>query len=50
MMPGPLGEGEETHLFGAVYDHWIADSRAMREFMQRVFVRYQGARGGIWRR
>jgi len=32
-----------THHFAAVYDHWIADSRAMRELMQRIFARYQAA-------
>lgn len=35
----PLADG--SHYFGAIYNHWIADSRAMRELMQRIFVRYQ---------
>ena len=36
----PVG-GEDSHFLAAVYDHWIADSRAMRELMQRIFVRYR---------
>jgi NRPS condensation-like uncharacterized protein len=32
---------QESHYFAAVYDHWIADSRAMRELMQRIFTRYR---------
>ncbi len=35
----PAADG--SHYFGAIYNHWIADSRAMRELMQRIFVRYQ---------
>ncbi|MGN6369308.1 MAG: hypothetical protein ACTHN5_13695 [Phycisphaerae bacterium] len=31
----------ESHYFAAVYDHWIADSRAMRELMHRIFERYR---------
>ena len=31
---------DRGHAFGAVYDHWIADSRAMRELMRRVYLRY----------
>ena len=31
----------ESHFFAAVYDHWIADSRAMRELMHRIFERYR---------
>ena len=34
-----------AHHFGAIYNHWIADSRAMRELMQRIFVRYQSPDG-----
>ncbi|MCL2645557.1 MAG: hypothetical protein FWD61_00965 [Phycisphaerales bacterium] len=30
-----------SHYFALVYDHWIGDSRAMRELMQRIFQRYQ---------
>jgi hypothetical protein len=33
--------GEESHYLAAVYDHWIADSRAMRELMYRIFERYR---------
>ena len=36
---------EESHYLAAVYDHWIADSRAMRELMQRIFERYRSADG-----
>jgi hypothetical protein len=32
-----------SHYFAAVYDHWIADSRAMRELMHRIFERYRDA-------
>ncbi|HVX83267.1 MAG TPA: hypothetical protein VH253_00475 [Phycisphaerae bacterium] len=35
------GGGEGSHYLAAVYDHWIADSRGMRELMQRIFERYQ---------
>ncbi len=31
----------ESHYLAAVYDHWIADSRAMRDFMHRLFERYR---------
>ena len=31
----------ESHYLAAVYDHWIADSRAMRELMHRIFERYR---------
>ncbi len=37
----PATQGGDSHCLAAVYDHWIADSRAMRELMQRVFERYQ---------
>lgn len=44
-LPGAAAEGaagnEGTHYLAAVYDHWIADSRGMRELMQRIFERYQ---------
>ena len=33
-------DGEESHYLAAVYDHWIADSRAMRELMRRLYERY----------
>lgn len=33
-------DGAESHYLAAVYDHWIADSRAMRELMRRVYDRY----------
>jgi hypothetical protein len=42
---GPV-EGEETHYLATVYDHWIADSRAMRELMHRIFERYQSPETG----
>lgn len=29
-----------SHYFGAIYDHWIADSRAMRNLLQRIFEYY----------
>jgi hypothetical protein len=35
------GAGSSAHYFAAVYDHWIADSRAMRELMHRIFERYR---------
>jgi hypothetical protein len=38
---GRTEDGEESHYLAAVYDHWIADSRAMRELMHRIFERYQ---------
>ena len=44
ILPAPpegAGGAEETHYLAAVYDHWIADSRAMRELMHRIFERYQ---------
>ncbi len=36
-----MDRADGTHYLGASYDHWIADSRAMRNLMQRIFVRYQ---------
>lgn len=30
----------ENHFLGVIYDHWIADSRAMRELMSRIQQRY----------
>lgn len=36
-----LARTDDTHYLGAFYDHWIADSRAMRELMRRIFARYQ---------
>jgi hypothetical protein len=30
------------YLFGVTYDHWIADSRAIRNLMQRIYVTYCG--------
>ncbi len=36
-----ISRGDNTHYFAAVYDHWIGDSRAMRELMQRIFAAYQ---------
>ena len=41
ILPAPPEGAEETHYLAAVYDHWIADSRAMRELMHRIFERYQ---------
>jgi hypothetical protein len=43
MLPAPPHHGQPSHYFAAVYDHWIADSRAMRELMCRIFERYQSA-------
>jgi hypothetical protein len=37
----PGADAPATHYLAAVYDHWIADSRGMRELMQRIFERYQ---------
>jgi hypothetical protein len=37
------GNGGASHYFAAVYDHWIADSRAMRELMHRIYERYRHA-------
>jgi NRPS condensation-like uncharacterized protein len=37
----PNGGMEESHLLVAIYDHWIADSRAMRELMHRIWERYR---------
>lgn len=48
LMAGPERPGAgPTHYFGVIYDHWIADSRAMRDLMHRIFLRYQqlGANG-----
>ncbi len=36
-----IGGSTPSHYLAAVYDHWIADSRAMRELMHRIFERYQ---------
>ena len=33
------GEGD-SHWFGVMCDHWIADSRSLRALMQRVFAHY----------
>ena len=42
LLPGEKwADGEESHYLAAVYDHWIADSRAMRELMRRLFERYR---------
>jgi NRPS condensation-like uncharacterized protein len=39
---GPSDAGPDaSHYLAAVYDHWIADSRGMRELMARIFERYQ---------
>jgi hypothetical protein len=42
-LPAPPHHGQPSHYLAAVYDHWIADSRAMRELMNRIFERYQSA-------
>jgi hypothetical protein len=39
-----IGAGGPSHYLAAVYDHWIADSRAMRELMHRLFDRYRNGR------
>ena len=36
-----LPRNDGTHYLAAFYDHWIGDSRAMRELMQRIFAQYQ---------
>jgi NRPS condensation-like uncharacterized protein len=46
VLTGALGEeSEDSYLLVATYDHWIADSRAMRELMHRIWERYRDARG-----
>jgi NRPS condensation-like uncharacterized protein len=40
-----LDRDDGTHYFCAFYDHWIGDSRAMRELMHHIFVRYQNPDG-----
>lgn len=32
---------KESYYFGAIYNHWLADSYAMRALLQRIFERYQ---------
>jgi hypothetical protein len=48
ILPAPSkGEhGAGSHYLAAVYDHWIADSRAMRELMHRIYDRYRAGEGG----
>lgn len=41
-----LPRTDGTHYLAAFYDHWIGDSRAMRELMQRIFLQYQNPEGG----
>jgi hypothetical protein len=41
ILPASDQAGTPSHYFAAVYDHWIGDSRAMRDLMQRIFDRYQ---------
>lgn len=36
-----LPQPEGGHYLVAIYDHWIADSRAMRELMHRIWERYR---------
>jgi len=43
VLPKPASK---SHYFALVYDHWIGDSRAMRELMQRIFQRYQSPGNG----
>ncbi len=35
-----LPRSDGTHYLAAFYDHWIGDSRAMRDLMQRIFLQY----------
>jgi len=37
----------QSHYFAAVYDHWIADSRAMRELMHRIYEQYRSDEGSL---
>jgi hypothetical protein len=36
----PSARVPESHFLGVIYDHWVADSRAMRELMHRIYLRY----------
>jgi hypothetical protein len=46
VLPKPPNNGHGvSHYFAAVYDHWIGDSRAMRELMHRIYDRYQHPEG-----
>ena len=38
-----LPDRDESHWFGVICDHWIADSRSLRALMRRVFACYAGA-------
>jgi NRPS condensation-like uncharacterized protein len=38
-----IADQHDSHLLGAIYDHWFADSPSLRSFMQRVFVHYSGS-------
>ena len=40
-----LPRNDGSHSLLAIYDHWIADSRAMRELMHRIWERYRSADG-----
>jgi NRPS condensation-like uncharacterized protein len=42
-----LERDDGSHYFCAFYDHWIGDSRAMRELMHRIFARYQSPDGPL---
>ena len=39
---------DDSHWFGVLCDHWIADSRSLRALAQRVFAHY--AATGVWHR
>ncbi len=39
--------GNDSHWFGVMCDHWIADSRSLRALMQRAFARYAGTDADI---
>ncbi|HSI11045.1 MAG TPA: hypothetical protein VK961_03325 [Chthoniobacter sp.] len=35
-----IGEPDDTHWFGIVLDHWLADDHSCRQLMHRFFLRY----------
>jgi NRPS condensation-like uncharacterized protein len=35
-----IEEADDSHWFGIVLDHWIADDHSCRQLMQRIFLRY----------
>lgn len=35
-----IEESDDTHWFGVVLDHWLADDHSCRQLMHRIFLRY----------